>query len=68
MRNIVDGSSKRDIKENFAYDQGDFYMPKVFLKACYCVSCAIHGRIVRVRIVGDRRKRYTTKLRQNTSE
>ena len=69
MRNMVDGSSKRDIKDNYAYDTSDnFQLPKIYVKQCYCVSCAIHARVVRVRSQtrGDRDKRYTTKLRQNT--
>ena len=69
MRNMVDGSSKRDIKDNYAYDTTDnFQLPKIYVKQEYCVSCAIHARVVRVRSQtrGDRDKRYTTKLRQNT--
>lgn len=72
MRNMVDGSSKRDIKDNFAYDQKYFHLPKIYVKQQYCVSCAIHARVVRVRSAigrantkGERYKRYTTKLRQN---
>ena len=70
MRNIVDGSSKRDIKDNYAYDDSNFQLPKIYVKQCYCVSCAIHARVVRVRsaIRGTRRTRYTTKLRQNVRE
>ena len=69
MRNMVDASSKRDLKENYAYDQNDFYLPKVYLKQQYCISCAIHARIVKVRSQtrGDRNKRYTTKLRTNVA-
>ena len=70
MRNMVDGSSKRDIKENYAYDESNFQLPKIYIKQCYCVSCAIHARVVRVRSQtrGDRNKRYTTKLRQHVRE
>ena len=72
MRNLVDGSSKRDIKDNFAFDQKAFHLPKIYVKQQYCVACGIHARIVRVRSSkarqgdkGERFKRYTTKLRQN---
>ena len=70
MRNMVDGSSKRDIKDNYAYDEQHFNLPKLYIKQCYCVSCAIHARIVRVRSQtrGDRDKRYTTKLRDHVRE
>ena len=62
---MVDASSKRDIQENYAYDVHDFTMPKIYVKLSYCVSCAIHARIVRVRSGDDRKVRYTTKLRQH---
>ena len=70
MRNIVDGSSKRDLKDNYAYDEANFQLPKLYVKQCYCVSCAIHARVVRVRSQtrGDRDIRYTTKLRQHVRE
>ena len=70
MRNMVDGSSKRDIKDNYAYDDQHFNLPKLYIKQCYCVSCAIHARVVRVRSQtrGDRNKRYTTKLREHVRE
>ena len=68
QKNMVDASSKRDIKENYAYDQAEFQIPKVYVKLHYCVSCAIHSRIVRVRSVRDRKKRYTTKLRVHVRE
>ena len=31
-RQIVDGSSRRDIKENSAYGQEFFYLPKIYIK------------------------------------
>merc|ERR1711937_715923 len=73
MRNMVDGSSKRDIKEQSAYgDNNNFNLPKVYVKVQYCISCAIHSRTVRVRSSkarqgekGERFKRYTTRLRKH---
>ena len=67
MRKLVDESSRKDIMDNYAYDTNEsFFLPKIYLKQQYCVSCAIHARIVRVRSQtrGDRDRRYTTKLRQ----
>merc|ERR1712190_16253 len=64
MRNIVDGSSRRDIKDNYAYDQKYFALPKIYVKQYYSVSCAIHSKVVRSRsgkgrsgAKGDRFKR-----------
>ena len=74
MRNIVDGSSRRDIKDNYAYDQKYFALPKIYVKQYYSISCAIHSKVVRTRsskgrggTKGDRFKRYTTKLRDNVN-
>mmetsp|Transcript_89923 Transcript_89923/g.268268 ORF Transcript_89923/g.268268 Transcript_89923/m.268268 type:complete len:124 (-) Transcript_89923:185-556(-) len=47
VRNMVDASSQRDIREASVYST--FMLPKLYMKMEYCVSCAIHGRIVRVR-------------------
>jgi small subunit ribosomal protein S26e len=47
VRNIVDASSLRDIKEASAYQ--DYVLPKLYLKMYYCVEAAVHQRIVRVR-------------------
>lgn len=47
VRNIVDASSLRDIKEASAYP--DYQLPKLYLKMYYCVEAAVHQRIVRVR-------------------
>lgn len=66
MKAIVDASSKKDIEEASAYKKEFFMLPKIYIKMQYCVSCAIHARIVRVRSQtrGDRDVRYTTKLRE----
>ena len=77
MRQMVDGSSRRDIKDNYAYntETETFYLPKIYDKQQYCVSCAIHARVVRVRSAigragakGERFRRYTTKLRYNVTD
>ncbi len=67
-RNMVDASSKRDIRENSAYPEKDFYMPKLYIKQQYCVSCACHARIVRVRSADDRKLRSPTKVRRTAAE
>jgi small subunit ribosomal protein S26e len=55
VRNMVDASSLRDIKENRAFD--NFSIPKLYTKLQYCISCGIHLRVVRVRNVEVRRSR-----------
>merc|ERR1712129_254378 len=47
VRNMVDASSQRDIRDASVYQT--FALPKLYMKMVYCVSCAIHGRVVRVR-------------------
>ena len=32
MRNMVDGSSRRDIKDNYAYEADAFMLPKIYVK------------------------------------
>ena len=67
IKNMVDGSSKRDIEEASVY--GDNYtMPRLFIKNQYCVSCGIHTRIVRVRSTANRRVRYISNFREGTEE
>ena len=55
VRNMVDASSLRDLKENSAF--ATLVVPKFYTKLEYCISCAIHARIVKVRSAKDRRNR-----------
>merc|ERR1711907_687923 len=70
VKKIVDESSRKDIQDNSAYPDGQFHLPKLYVKQYYCVSCAIHARVVRVRSQsrGDRNTRYTTKVRRTRIE
>jgi len=65
IKNMVDGSSKRDIEEASAYNEENATMPKLFAKNQWCVACAIHARIVKVRATEDKRIRFVSKYRQD---
>jgi len=60
VRNIVELAAMRDIVDQRA-DQSipkeEYKLPKTYIKMQYCVSCAIHSHIVRVRSKEDRRIR-----------
>merc|ERR1712127_564048 len=60
VRDIIDAASKEDLMKASAL-KVPTAVPKLMLKMYYCVSCAIHNRIVAVRSVSDRRKRDTGK-------
>ena len=55
IKNMVDSSSAKDVLDASVYK--DYDLPKTYQKAFYCVSCACHRRIVRVRNVNVRRER-----------
>ncbi|KAM3136740.1 hypothetical protein pb186bvf_011185 [Paramecium bursaria] len=70
IRDMVDASSKADILQQTAYPTQSqsqakgTQIPKLFDKLQYCVSCAIHARIVRVRS-GENRKIRVFKRKEN---
>ena len=55
IKNMVDSSSAKDVLDASVYKE--YELPKTYQKAFYCVSCACHRRIVRVRNVNVRRER-----------
>ena len=55
VRNIVDQSSQRDLKDASVYET--YALPKLFIPLTYCISCGVHARVVRARPVEARRNR-----------
>jgi len=64
IKNVIDNASLDDITQASVYET--FEVPKFYYKLEYCVSCAVHLKIVRSRSAINRKDRTNpfTRMRQ----
>ena len=60
IKNLIDVAAHDDVKQATVYDV--FEIPKIPYKLYYCVSCAVHLKIVRVRSRWNRKIRNTQRV------
>lgn len=65
-KNMVDSSSAKDVMDASIYKE--YELPKEYQKCFYCVSCAVHRRVVRVRAHNLRRVRTPLFFKQQQQQ
>ena len=55
VRNIVESAALSDLSDASVVE--NYRLPKIYAKIEYCISCAVHARVVRVRSRDERRNR-----------
>lgn len=61
VKNLIDVAAHDDVKQASVYET--FNIPKISYKVCYCISCAVHLKIVRVRSKWNRKIRPQPRIR-----